>query len=51
MYLMDRPLVFVTNLYSSAVFIGWAAVGLGLVMERVFRIGVGNLVAAVDRVR
>jgi ABC-type transport system involved in cytochrome c biogenesis permease subunit len=47
MYLMDRPLVFVTNLYSSAVFIGWAAVGLGLVIEWVFRIGVGNLIAAV----
>ncbi|HET6575339.1 MAG TPA: cytochrome c biogenesis protein CcsA [Fimbriiglobus sp.] len=47
MYLMDRPLVFVTNLYSSAVFIGWAAVGLGLVIELVFRIGIGNLIAAV----
>ncbi|HVK19175.1 MAG TPA: cytochrome c biogenesis protein CcsA [Fimbriiglobus sp.] len=47
MYLMDRPLVFVTNLYSSAVFIGWAAVGLGLIIEWVFRIGVGNLIAAV----
>ncbi len=47
MYLMDRPLVFVTNLYSSAVFIGWAAVGLGLVVELVFRIGIGNLIAAV----
>ncbi len=47
MYLMDRPLVFVTNLYSSAVFIGWTAVGLGLVVESVFRIGIGNLIAAV----
>jgi ABC-type transport system involved in cytochrome c biogenesis permease subunit len=47
MYLMDRPLVFVTNLYSSAVFIGWAAVGLGLIVERIFPIGLGNLVAAV----
>ncbi|HVL13861.1 MAG TPA: cytochrome c biogenesis protein CcsA [Gemmata sp.] len=47
MYLMDRPLVFVTNLYSTAVFIGWAAVGLGLVMERIVPIGLGNLSAAV----
>ena len=27
MYLLDRPLVFVTNLYSSAVFIGWGCGG------------------------
>jgi ABC-type transport system involved in cytochrome c biogenesis permease subunit len=47
MYLMDRPLVFVTNLYSSAVFIGVAAVGLGLLVEKLFPIGVGNFVAAV----
>jgi ABC-type transport system involved in cytochrome c biogenesis permease subunit len=47
MYLMDRPLVFVTNLYSTAVFIGWAAVGLGLVMERIAPIGLGNLAASV----
>ena len=46
MYLMDRPLVFVTNLYSSAVFIGWAAAGLCLVIERLFPIGLGNFVAA-----
>ena len=47
MYLMDRPLVFVTNLYSTAVFIGWAAVGLGLIMERIIPIGLGNLAASV----
>ncbi|VTT97270.1 cytochrome c assembly protein : Probable cytochrome c-type biogenesis protein OS=Planctomyces maris DSM 8797 GN=PM8797T_06360 PE=4 SV=1: ResB: ResB: Cytochrom_C_asm [Gemmataceae bacterium] len=47
MYLMDRPLVFVTNLYSTAVFIGWTAVGLGLFMERVVPIGLGNIAAAV----
>ncbi len=46
MYLMDRPLVFVTNLYSSAVFIGWAAVVICLVLERLFPIGLGNAVAA-----
>ncbi len=47
MYLMDRPLVFVTNLYSTAVFIGWAAVALGLFVEKVAPIGLGNLAAAV----
>jgi ABC-type transport system involved in cytochrome c biogenesis permease subunit len=47
MYLMDRPLVFVTNLYSSAIFIGWASVALGLIVERLFPIGLGNLIGAV----
>ncbi len=47
MYLMDRPLVFVTNLYSSAVFIGWGVVALGLILELVFPLGFGNLVASV----
>ena len=37
----------VTNLYSSAVFIGWGCVLLGLMFEVVYRIGIGNLVAAV----
>ena len=46
MVLEGRPPV--TNLYSSAVFIGWAAVLLGLVLERLFRLGVGNLVAALS---
>jgi ABC-type transport system involved in cytochrome c biogenesis permease subunit len=36
----------VTNLYSSAVFIGWAAVGLGLFLERLTRNGLGNCMAA-----
>jgi ABC-type transport system involved in cytochrome c biogenesis permease subunit len=47
MYLMDRPMVFVTNLYSSAIFIGWLAVGLGLIIERLVPIGLGNLIGAV----
>jgi ABC-type transport system involved in cytochrome c biogenesis permease subunit len=47
MYLMGRPLVFVTNLYSSAVFIGWMTVMLGLVLEYIFRNGLGVFVAAV----
>ena len=37
----------VTNLYSSAVFIGWGCVLLGLLFEVIYRIGMGNLVAAV----
>ncbi|OWK34699.1 cytochrome c biogenesis protein [Fimbriiglobus ruber] len=47
MYLMDRPLVFVTNLYSSAVFIGCAAVAVGLIVEVLVPISVGCYVAAV----
>ncbi|MGL6096497.1 MAG: cytochrome c biogenesis protein ResB, partial [Fimbriiglobus sp.] len=46
MYLMERPMVFVTNLYSSAVFIGWAAVGICLLVEVLFPLGIGNGVAA-----
>ncbi len=37
----------VTNLYSSAVFIGWAAVLFGLLLEEIYKLGIGNLVAAV----
>ncbi len=43
-YLSGRPPV--TNLYSSAVFIGWGMVLIGLVLELVFRLGIGNVVAA-----
>jgi ABC-type transport system involved in cytochrome c biogenesis permease subunit len=43
--LQGRPPV--TNLYSSAIFVGWAAVILGLVLERVYRKGFGTLVAAI----
>ena len=39
-WISGRPPV--TNLYSSAVFIGWAAVGLGLIVERLYGWGVGN---------
>lgn len=45
MYLAGRPPV--TNLYSSAIFIGWGAVILGIILERFYRIGIGNIVAAV----
>ena len=47
MYLMDRPLVFVTNLYSSAIFIGLGCVMIGLVLEWIYPIGIGNVIASV----
>jgi ABC-type transport system involved in cytochrome c biogenesis permease subunit len=46
MYLMGRPLVFVTNLYSSGLMIGFASVAGCLVMERIFRNGIGLVVGA-----
>jgi ABC-type transport system involved in cytochrome c biogenesis permease subunit len=36
----------VINIYSSAVFIGWGAVLFGLVVERIFRNGMGNMLSA-----
>ena len=44
MYLEGRPPV--TNLYSSAIFIGWGAMILGLVLERVYKLGLGSAVAS-----
>ncbi|MGH7193236.1 MAG: cytochrome c biogenesis protein, partial [Candidatus Saccharimonadales bacterium] len=44
-YISGRPPV--TNLYSAAVFIGWGAVVLGLILEWIFKLGIGNVVAAV----
>ena len=46
MYLMDRPFVFVTNLYSSAIFIGTVVAALCVVLELYSRLGVGTVVAA-----
>lgn len=43
-YLQGRPPV--TNLYSSAVFIGWGAVPLGLIVDRYARMWIGALAAA-----
>jgi ABC-type transport system involved in cytochrome c biogenesis permease subunit len=43
MYLEGRPPV--TNLYSSAIFIGWGACLLGIILERVFKGGIGLVVA------
>jgi ABC-type transport system involved in cytochrome c biogenesis permease subunit len=45
MYISGRPPV--TNLYSSAVFIGWCFAVAGLGLEAIFRLGVCNVVAAV----
>ncbi len=44
MVLQGRPPV--TNLYSSAIFVGWAAVLLGIILERLYRNGIGTMVAS-----
>ncbi|MBI3875851.1 MAG: hypothetical protein HY300_07820, partial [Verrucomicrobia bacterium] len=44
MYLERRPPV--TNLYSSAIFVGWGAVLLGLVLERIYRNGIGSFTSS-----
>ncbi len=44
MYIQGRPPV--TNLYSSAVFIAWGCVLFCLVLECIYKNGVGNLVGA-----
>ena len=44
-YIAGRPPV--TNLYSSAVFIGWGCAILAVVMEFVFRNGIGTVVASI----
>jgi ABC-type transport system involved in cytochrome c biogenesis permease subunit len=44
MALQGRPPV--TNLYSSAIFVGWVAVLLGIVLERLYRNGIGSMVAS-----
>ena len=43
-YISGRPPV--TNLYSSAVFIGWSVVLFGLTWELFYRNGIGNVVAS-----
>ena len=45
MYIQHRPPV--TNLYSSAVFIGWGSVGLCLFLEYLYGNGISNVSAAV----
>jgi ABC-type transport system involved in cytochrome c biogenesis permease subunit len=44
MVLEGRPPV--TNLYSSAIFIGWGAVVLGLILEKFHKNGIGIVVAS-----
>lgn len=44
MYIQGRPPV--TNLYSSAVFVGWGTVLLGAFLERFFKNGIGAGMAA-----
>jgi ABC-type transport system involved in cytochrome c biogenesis permease subunit len=43
MYLEGRPPV--TNLYSSAIFIGWGSCLFGIFLERIFKGGIGLVVA------
>jgi ABC-type transport system involved in cytochrome c biogenesis permease subunit len=45
MYLEARPPV--TNLYSSAIFVGWGGAVLGAILERVWRNGIGLVVSSV----
>jgi ABC-type transport system involved in cytochrome c biogenesis permease subunit len=47
MYISDRPLVFVTNLYSSAIFIGWCSAAIGLVVEKLRGRGIGTALTGV----
>ena len=42
--LQDRPPV--TNLYSSAIFIGWGACILGMILEKFYKNGIGAVVSA-----
>jgi ABC-type transport system involved in cytochrome c biogenesis permease subunit len=43
-YISGRPPV--TNLYSSAVFIGWGAVLFAIALEHFYRLGIGNILGA-----
>jgi ABC-type transport system involved in cytochrome c biogenesis permease subunit len=36
----------ITNLYGTAVFIGWGCVLLGLILERIYPLGAGNLLSS-----
>ena len=45
MYIQGRPPV--TNLYSSAIFVGWASVLFCLVLERFYRNGIGSVCGSV----
>ena len=43
MWLEGRPPV--TNLYSSALFVGWGCVGLCLILEKIYKNGIGSVAA------
>ncbi len=45
MIIQGRPPV--TNLYSASVFVGWGSVALGLILERIYRTGIGASVSAI----
>jgi ABC-type transport system involved in cytochrome c biogenesis permease subunit len=45
MYVQGRPPI--TNLYSSAIFVGWASVLFCLILERVYRNGIGSVCGSV----
>jgi ABC-type transport system involved in cytochrome c biogenesis permease subunit len=45
MYLQGRPPV--TNLYSSAILVGWGAVAIAIVLEWLFKYGIGTACACV----
>jgi ABC-type transport system involved in cytochrome c biogenesis permease subunit len=47
MYILDRWFVFVINLYSTAIFIGWIGLIIGLVLEFIYRNGIGLFAASV----
>ena len=44
MYISGRPPV--TNLYSSAIFIGWAVVGASFLIERLLKNGIGTILGS-----
>ncbi len=47
MYMMNRWGVVITNLYGTAIYIGWMSVVLGFIVELIFRNGIGTFVAGV----
>jgi ABC-type transport system involved in cytochrome c biogenesis permease subunit len=44
MFIESRPPI--TNLYSSAIFVGWSSVLLGIIIERIHRNGIGASIAS-----
>jgi ABC-type transport system involved in cytochrome c biogenesis permease subunit len=46
MWLHERPPV--TNLYSSGIFIAWGAVLLGIILEKIWRNGIGSIAASIS---